>query len=151
MIQDAVTARLLPKQPLVTRLDAVIEAAAVCLDAPDGVEKVTARLHTRGQPTLRTSPGSKQIKDKMAPPSRTQQCQKSSRVAPLHSTMMAARNSPFAPPRKSRLSAPQPQAQLSRLSDRTRLRRPKKTLFSKGAWQQVTRIGGLCRTHVSHN
>ena len=32
----------------------------------------------------------------------------------------------FAPPRKSRLSAPQLQAQLSRLSDRTRLRRLKK-------------------------
>ena len=39
-------------------------------------------------------------------------------------------------PRKSRLSAPQLQAQLPRLSDRTRLRRLKNTLFSKGAWQQ---------------
>ena len=36
-------------------------------------------------------------------------------------------------PRKSRRSAPQLQAQLSRLPDRTRLRRLKNTLFSKGA------------------
>ena len=53
-------------------------------------------------------------------------------------------------PWKSRLSAPQLQAQLSRLTGRTRLRRLKSTLFSKGAWQQVTRIGDLCHTHVSH-
>ena len=45
--------------------------------------------------------------------------------------------------RKSRLSGPQLQAQLSRLTDRTRLRRLKDTLLSKGAWQQVTRIEGL--------
>ena len=46
----------------------------------------------------------------------------------------------FSAPRQSRLSAPQLQAQLSRHTDRTRLRRPKDTLLSKGAWQQVTRI-----------
>ena len=53
-------------------------------------------------------------------------------------------------PRKSRLSAPQLQAQLSQLSDRTRLRRLKNTLFSKGAWQRATRIQDLCHTHVTH-
>ena len=53
-------------------------------------------------------------------------------------------------PRKSRLSAPQLQTQLLRLSDRTRLRRLKNTLVSKGAWQQVVRIKDLCHTHVSH-
>ena len=52
-------------------------------------------------------------------------------------------------PRKRRLSAPQNQAQLSRLSDRTRLRRLN-TLFSRGAWQEATRIEDLCHTHVSH-
>ena len=52
--------------------------------------------------------------------------------------------------RKSRLSAPQLQAQLSRLSDRTRLRRLKDTLRSKGAWQHVVRIEDLCHTHGSH-
>ena len=38
----------------------------------------------------------------------------------------------FSARRKSRLSAPQLQAQLSRLTDRTRLRRLKNTLLSKG-------------------
>ena len=56
----------------------------------------------------------------------------------------------FSAPRKSRLSAPQLQAQLSRLTDRTRLRRLKSTFLSKGAWQQVTRIEDLCHTRVSH-
>ena len=54
-----------------------------------------------------------------------------------------------APPRKSRLSAPQLQAQLSLLSDRTRLQRLKHTLHTNGAWQ-VTRIEELCHAHVSH-
>ena len=60
-------------------------------------------------------------------------------------------NSEFtsAPARKSRLGAPQLQAQLSRLSDRTRLRRLQNTLYSEGAWQQVTRIEDLRHTHVS--
>ena len=52
-------------------------------------------------------------------------------------------------PRKSRLSAPQLQAQLSRLSDRTRLRRQKSALLSKDALQ-ITRIEDLCRRQVSH-
>ena len=57
----------------------------------------------------------------------------------------------FSAPRKSLgLSASQLQAQLSRLNDRTRLRRLKNTLLSRGAWQQVTRIEDLCHTRVSH-
>ena len=55
----------------------------------------------------------------------------------------------FSATRKSRLGAPQLQAQLSRLTDRTRLGRLKSTLLSKCAWQQVTRIEDLCHTHVS--
>ena len=55
----------------------------------------------------------------------------------------------FSAPRKSQLSAPL-QAQLSRLTDRTRLRRLKSTRLSKGAWQQVTRSEDLCHTQVSH-
>ena len=55
-----------------------------------------------------------------------------------------------APPRKSGLSAPQLLAQLSRVSDRTLFRRLKNTLYSKSAWQQVTRIEDLCHRHVSH-
>ena len=56
----------------------------------------------------------------------------------------------FSAPRKSRLSAPQLQAQLSRLTDRSLLRRLKDTLLSKGAWQQVTGIEDLCHAQVSH-
>ena len=57
----------------------------------------------------------------------------------------------FSPtPRKSQLSAPQLQAQLSRLSGRTRLRRLKDALLSNGAWQQVARMEDLCHTQVSH-
>ena len=64
-------------------------------------------------------------------------------------------NIPASPPKRKTAvtwspSGPQLQAQLSRLSDWTRLRRLKNTLLSKGAWQQVVRIQDLCRTHVSH-
>ena len=46
MIQDAATARLIPKQPLVARLDAIIGAATVVnLDALGDSEKPTARLY----------------------------------------------------------------------------------------------------------
>ena len=56
----------------------------------------------------------------------------------------------FSAPRKSRPSAPQLRAQLSLLTDWTRLRRLKSTFLSRRAWQQVTRIQDLCHTHVSH-
>ena len=56
----------------------------------------------------------------------------------------------FSAPRKRRLGAPQLQSQLSRLTDRTRLRRLKATLLAKGAWQLVTRIEDLCHAQVSH-
>ena len=55
----------------------------------------------------------------------------------------------FSAPRKGRLSAPQLQAQLSQLTDRTRLRRMEDTLLSNGAWQQVIRIEVLCHAQVS--
>ena len=56
----------------------------------------------------------------------------------------------FSAPRKSRLSGPQLQAQLSRLTDRSRLRRLKDPLVPKGVWQQVTRIEDLRHAQVSH-
>ena len=56
----------------------------------------------------------------------------------------------FSAPWKSRLRGPKLKSQLSRLTDRSRLRRLKDTLLSKGAWQQVTRIEDLCHAHVSH-
>ena len=54
------------------------------------------------------------------------------------------------PARNGRLNGPQLQAQLSRLSDRTRLRRLQSTLLAKEAWHQVTRNEDLCHTNVSH-
>ena len=46
MIQDGATVGLIPKQPLVARLDAILEAAtAVYLEALDDSEKLTTRLH----------------------------------------------------------------------------------------------------------
>ena len=56
----------------------------------------------------------------------------------------------FSAHRKGRLSGPQLQAHLSRLTDRTRLRRLKETLLSGSAWQHVTRIEDLCHAQVSH-
>ena len=46
----------------------------------------------------------------------------------------------YVPARNERLNAPQLEAQLSRLSDRSRVRRLKNTLVAKGAWRQVARI-----------
>ena len=52
--------------------------------------------------------------------------------------------------RGDRLSAPQPQAKLPWLTDRTRLLRSKGTLQAKDAWQQVVRNKDLCDMHVTH-
>ena len=52
-------------------------------------------------------------------------------------------------PRKSRLSAPQLQAQLSRFSDRTRLRSLKNTLHSEGCVAASGENRRLCHAHVS--
>ena len=82
------------------------------------------------------------------PGSQTRQCQTFNTPAPLFETktvMMWTSQHP-----RRRLSAPQLQAQLARLTDRSRLRRLKSKFLSKGAWQQVTRIEDLCHTQVSH-
>ena len=79
------------------------------------------------QPRQRTSPGSKHWQNG---PTVT-------RAALPH------RRLTFASHRKSRLNAPQLQAQLSRLSDSTRLGQLKDTLHSKGAQQQVIKIENL--------
>ena len=104
--------------------------------------------HTcKKQPSLQLIQCSTQYKDTAAQPSRSQQCQKLNRVGSPPSTMTTPNQQL---PRKSRLSAPEFQRQLSFLSDRTRLRRKKHTLHTNGAWQQVTRIEDLCHTRVSH-
>ena len=78
---------LLPKQPLLARLGALIEAAtAVYLD-----ESMTQRNPQQGcicnkQPKQWTNRGSKQTKDTTAHTPRTQQGQKSSKADPPHKT-----------------------------------------------------------------
>ena len=129
MIRDAVWAGDLPEQILETRLSEVIETA-------------TSSCMFRRQPKRQTKLGSKQLGDctdhrALQHPSSASQGEDSDDMD-------------FSGPRKSRLSAPQLQVQLSQLTDRSRLRRLKSTLLSKGAWQEVTRIEDLCHTHVSH-
>ena len=147
MIQDAATAERLSKHPLVARLDAIIEAAtAVYLEALDGAEKPICKR----QPRQPTHPGSKQLKGTMVQSSPIQQCQKMNRTALPHRMMMMTPNTPVLHTEKGSSAHHSLQAQLSRLSDRTRLRRVKNTLHTKGAWQQVSRVEDLCHTHVSH-
>ena len=101
MIQDAATAGLLSKQPLVTRLDAIVEAATA-------VYLGSARWRGRSpQPVVTASPWQQQMKGTMAQPSRIQQCQRLNRGALPLRTMMTTQNSPLSHPVKSRLSAAQ--------------------------------------------
>ena len=109
--------------------------------------KTEPRQSCRQRPKQLKQRGSKQTGGITGPVSQTQQCQTSNTPLLKTKTVMIW---DFSAHRKSRLSAPQLQAQLSRLTDGTRLMRLKSTLLSEGAWQQVTRIEDLCHTHVSH-
>ena len=146
MIRSATTAGLLLEQPFAGAAERSNRIGHCLLliqgDLPLG-------CICKKQPKQQTNRGSRQSKDTAALPSRSQQCQKSSRVAPLHRPGVDDSQPTCAPLRKSRLSAPQVQAQLSLISDRTRSRRLKHTLHTKGAWQQVTRIEDLCHSLVS--
>ena len=149
MIQDAATAGFLPKQPFVALLDAVIEAATVaCVEALDGSEKATASLHLQKAAQAASESWQQTVRGHTGPtvsnPTVLEVEQSGASQDDEDDSELT-----FAPHRKSRLSAPQLQAQLSRLSDRTQLRRPKDT-HSNGAWQHVIRIEDLRQTHVSH-
>ena len=141
MIQDGVTAGLLPQQLLETRLAAVIETAiSTYLGALDGEDKAMAKLYVQKAARQQTVGG---LQGPGVP---------NPTISSLEHPSSASQDEDsedmnFSVPRKSRLSAPQLQAQLSRLTDRTRLSL-KNTLHFKGAWQQVTRIED--HTHVSH-
>ena len=151
MIQDGVTAGLLPQQPLEERLDAIISAAtSTCLSKP----------LTRRTKQLQSCLIKKQLRQEAK---RGRKRSNASRSRAFQAPTIAAFELPtsssqdddsddmdFSSPRKSRFNTPQLQAQLSRLAGRTRLRRLKDTLHSKGAREQVTRIEDLCHTHVSH-
>ena len=142
MIRDAVLAGLLPEQLLETRLSELIETATSTYLTMRSKRQhgCSSRKPHRQRTSLRNtlSRGSK------AP---------ESLARPLHPWDIPASplsdDMDFSVPRKSRLSGPQLQAQLSRLTVWTRLRRLKDTLLSKGAWQQVTRIEDLCHAQVS--
>ena len=140
MIRDAVWAGHLPEHLLETRLTAVIETAtSTHLSALDDEDQATAKLYVQkaaqaGDEAWRTDRASQ---TRPSHPLNTQA---------LPPKMKTAKT--WTP--KSRLSAPQLQAQLSRLTDRSRLSRLKDTLLSKVDWQQVTRIEDLCHAQVSH-
>ena len=150
MIQDAVWAGHLPEQILEARLSEVIETAtSTYLSSLDSDEQATAKLYVQ-KAAQAADEAWQQTIGGLHGPGVTNPT-----IASLEHPGSASQDADsddmdFSAPRKSRLSAPQLQAQLSRLADRTRLRRLKDTLLSKGAWQQVTRIEDLCHAHVSH-
>ena len=131
MIQDAVWAGLLPKHLLETRLAAVIETDLGALDDEDQataklyVQKAAQAADEAWQQTVGGLQGPSVADPTIASlehPSSVSQDEDSDDVD---------------------FSAPQLQAQLSRLTDQTRLKRLKSTLFSKEAWQQVARMRRL--------
>ena len=138
----------LPKQPLETRLAAVIETVtSTHLGALDDDDKATAKLYVQ-KAAQAADEAWQQTIGGLQGPSVT-----NSTVSALEHPSSASQDKDsedmdFSAPRKSRVSAPKLQAQLSR-TDRTPLRRLKSTLLSKGAWQRVTRTEDLCHTHVS--
>ena len=89
MIQGAATAGLRSEQPLLARLDTLIEAAtAAFLDALDDSEKTHSQAAlAKKHPKQLTTHGSEQYKNTAAPPSRTRPCQKSNTVASHPSTV----------------------------------------------------------------
>ena len=147
MIQDAVLAGLLLQHPLQTRLAADEDRATAKLY----VQKAAQAADEACQQTIWVQHGPSvphpTVSDLERPSSASQ-------TRPPHPSNTPAsqdedsEDMDFSAPRRSRLSAPQLQAQLSRLTDRTLLRRLKNTLLSKGAWQHVTRIEDLYHTQV---
>ena len=150
-IQDAVTAGLLLKRPLEARLGVVIETAtSTNLGALDDEDRATAKLYVQKAAQAADESWQQTVDEHNGPcvtdPTMSDLEHPSS--APLQTKTVMIWTSQH--PRRSRLSARELQAQLSRWTDRTRLARLKITLLSKGAWQQVTRIEDLCHTRVSH-
>ena len=150
MIQDTVAVDLMSKQPLDSRLAAVIETAtSTYVGALDEEDRATAQLCVQKAAQAAEEAWRQTFGGLQGPGV------KSPTVSVVEHPSSASQDedsedTDFPAPRKSRLGSPQLQAQLSRLTDRTRLRRLKSTLLSDGAWQQVMRIEDLCHTHVSH-
>ena len=149
MIRGAAAAGLLPEQPLLARLDASVEAAsAAFLGALDDSENPTAQVYLQKAAQAADEAWQQRVQGHNGPTITNPT------IPHVEQTGFTSQHDDdaeptLAPPRRGRLSAPQLQAQLSRLSDRTRLRRSKRTLLAKGARQQVMRPEDVCHTHVS--
>ena len=119
MIRDAVLEGLLPEQLLETRLSEVIETAtSTCLSAFDNDEQETARLFIQEAAQAADESWQHTVSGQQVPgvagPT----------IASLGHPSSASQDDDsddvdFLVPRKIRLSGPQLQAQLSRLTDRT--------------------------------
>ena len=137
MIRDATAGGLLPEQPLPARLSTLIEFVDTAfLDAFDDSERPTARVYLQKAAQAADESWQQPVQGYNSPTvtnTTVPEFEQASQDDDDHSEPT------FAPPRKSCLSAPQLQAQLSLLSDRTQLRK-KHTLHTTGAWQQITRI-----------
>ena len=126
---------LLPNQPVEMRMDARIEAAtAAYLQALDDSEKATAWLYLQKAAQAADESWQQTVHGHNGP------TVTNPTVSEIEQSGSASQDDDdseldFSPHLKSRLNAPQLQAQLSRLSDTTRMRRLKDALHSKGAWQ----------------
>ena len=148
MTRDAVLAGLLPEQLLETRLSEAIETAtSTSLSALDNDEQATARLFIQKAAQAADESWQQTVSGQQGPevanPTIASVKHPSSASQEEDSDGMD-----FSAPRKSRFSGPQLQAQLSRLTDRTRLRR------LKGSSRRVPgskspRIDDLCHAQVS--
>ena len=144
MIQDAVWAGLLPEHFLETRLTAVIEAATTTyLSALDGDEQATAKLYVQ-KAAQAADEAWQQTIERLQGPGVTDPIPQTPRLC--LSGMKTATT--WTSQRPGRADSVRPS--FSRLTDRTLFRRLKNTLFSEGAWQQVTGIEDLCHTQGSH-
>ena len=118
--------------------DLVATATAGFLDTLHDNERATAHVYLQ-----KAAQAADEAWEQMVPVAEVE------RTDPAPQENEDAQEVTFAPARRGRLDAPQLQARLSQLSDRTRLRRLRDTLQAEGAWQQVARIEDLCHTHVS--
>ena len=119
-------------QPLETRLAAVVETAtATFLESLDGEDRATAKLHLQ-KAAQAVDEAWQQTVDGHSGPAVTNPTVQEFEHPSSASQDDDDDDTDFSSAaRESRLSAPQLQAQLPRLPDRTRLRRLKNTLYSK--------------------
>ena len=124
-------------QPLLVRLDTLIETAtAAFFDALDDFEKPTAMLYLQKEAQAANDTWQQTIQGHNGPTIMNPKVPHVEQSGPSSQHGDEDTEPTFASHRKNRFSGPQIQAQLFRLSDRTRLRRLKKTLHTQNAGQQ---------------